>query len=47
MSSSDVIYAKERNPELHDKKDEILGQMKDLNIIAKARSFDENGVKVS
>ncbi|KAL3855927.1 hypothetical protein ACJMK2_015124, partial [Sinanodonta woodiana] len=41
----DVIYAKERDPDLHDKKDEILGQMEDLNIIVKARSFDENGVK--
>ncbi|KAL3856075.1 hypothetical protein ACJMK2_015271 [Sinanodonta woodiana] len=41
----DVIYAKERDPDLHDKKDEILEQMEDLNIIVKARSFDENGVK--
>ncbi|KAK3607772.1 hypothetical protein CHS0354_040676 [Potamilus streckersoni] len=41
----DVIYAKERNPELHDKKDGIMAQMKQLNIIGKARTFDEKGVK--
>ncbi|KAL3855929.1 hypothetical protein ACJMK2_015126 [Sinanodonta woodiana] len=41
----DVLYAEERNQELHENKDYFLNKMEQLNIIVKARAFNENGVK--
>ncbi|KAL3855875.1 hypothetical protein ACJMK2_015072 [Sinanodonta woodiana] len=41
----DVIYAEERNKELHENKEFFLNKMKELNIIIKAKAFNENGIK--
>ncbi|KAL3888572.1 hypothetical protein ACJMK2_000938, partial [Sinanodonta woodiana] len=42
----DAIWTKENHPELHEHKEHILRIMEHLNILAKPRSFNENGEKV-
>ncbi|KAL3889288.1 hypothetical protein ACJMK2_001634, partial [Sinanodonta woodiana] len=42
----DVIWTKEKHPDLHDNKEHILRIMEQLNILARPRSFNEMGEKV-
>ncbi|KAL3889624.1 hypothetical protein ACJMK2_001960, partial [Sinanodonta woodiana] len=42
----DVIWTKEKHPDLHQHKDHILMIMEQLNILARPRSFNEMGEKV-
>ncbi|KAL3854151.1 hypothetical protein ACJMK2_013429 [Sinanodonta woodiana] len=42
----DAIWTKEKNPDLHDNKDHILLLMEQLNIVAKPRSFSDDGEEV-
>ncbi|KAL3889234.1 hypothetical protein ACJMK2_001581 [Sinanodonta woodiana] len=42
----DVIWTKEKHPDLHQHKDHILMIMEQLNILARPRTFNEMGEKV-
>ncbi|KAL3889744.1 hypothetical protein ACJMK2_002073, partial [Sinanodonta woodiana] len=42
----DVIWTKDKHPDLHEHKDHILKIMEQLNILARPRSFNEMGEKV-
>ncbi|KAL3889259.1 hypothetical protein ACJMK2_001606, partial [Sinanodonta woodiana] len=42
---ADVIWTKEKHPDLHKRKDHILRIMEQLNILARPRSFNEMGEK--
>ncbi|KAL3854739.1 hypothetical protein ACJMK2_013988, partial [Sinanodonta woodiana] len=42
----DAVWTKQENPELHDNKEHILLLMEQLNIVAKPRSFSNNGDEV-
>ncbi|KAK3587048.1 hypothetical protein CHS0354_008076 [Potamilus streckersoni] len=42
----DAVWTRKNNPDLHDYKDHILRLMEQLNIIAKSRSFSEDGNEV-
>ncbi|KAL3889489.1 hypothetical protein ACJMK2_001829, partial [Sinanodonta woodiana] len=39
----DALWTKEKHPQFHDNKDHLLRVMEQFNIIAKPRSFSENG----
>ncbi|KAK3595401.1 hypothetical protein CHS0354_008835 [Potamilus streckersoni] len=42
----DAIWTKDKNPDLHDNKEHILLLMEQLNIVAKTRSFSDDGEEV-